>query len=208
MHYALAQQLTAMMALGDQSNDKKDNDMPFKIKEDEVRKDLDAKGVKVEKFETKTEGDQSHFYVTISFDNITNLNQTKTFSKMPFSWKKEGNINTFSQTLIGEKKKEEAGEQFGRQMAQAMLGNAKFTYKVTFPEKVLPAPDTNGKIADDGKTVTWEFPLTEISAGEDKVMTAKFKSSGFPILLVAGIGGAALLIIIGIALGIMIGRKK
>src|SRR5262245_28366593 len=65
MHYSLAQQLTAMMALGSQSNDKKENEMPFKIKEDEVRKDLQAKGVRVDKFETKTEGDQSHFYVSI-----------------------------------------------------------------------------------------------------------------------------------------------
>jgi hypothetical protein len=211
MHYSLSQQLTAMMAMGDQSSGKKeDNQMPFKIKEDEIRKDLQAKGVKVEKFEQKTEGDQSHFYVTISFDNITDLNQTKTFAKMPFQWKKDGSVCTFSQTLIGEKKKENesADDQMGKQMAQAMFGNAKFQFKVKLPNKAMPSPDTNGKIAEDGKTVSWEYPLTELSSGGDKVMTAKFKAGGFPIMLIAGIGGAAVLSIIAFIVVIMIARKR
>jgi hypothetical protein len=211
MHYSLPQQLTAMMAMGDQSTEKKeDNQMPFKITEDEVKKDLAAKGVKVEKFETKTEGDKNHYYVTIAFDNITDLNQTKTFAKMPFQWKKEGSVYTFSQTLMGEKKKEgeNADDAMGKQMAQAMLGNAKFTYKITLPSKALPAPDTNGKIAEDGKTISWEYPLTELSGGGDKVMTAKFKSGGLPIMLIAGIGAAALLSLIAFAVVIMIARKK
>ncbi len=92
MHYSMAQQLVSMMQMGGQAGGgDKEQQMPFKIKENEVKADLQSPGVKVEKFETKTEGDQQHFYVHISFDKVTSLNNTKTFKEMPITWKKEEN---------------------------------------------------------------------------------------------------------------------
>ena len=172
---SMAQQLVSMMQMGGQAagGDNKEQQMPFKIKEDEVKADLKAPGVKVEKFETKTEGDQQHFYVHISFDKVTSLNNTKTFKEMPISWKEENGTVTFTQVLKA-KKKEGAAKAGGddamqKQMAQAMFGNAAFKYSVKLPSKALPSPATNGTIADDGKTVNWTFPLVEMDSG-DKTM--------------------------------------
>lgn len=208
MHYSMAQQLVSMMQMGGAAGGEKDQQMPFKVKEDEVKADLTAPGVKVEKFESKTEGDQQHFYVHISFDKVTNLNNTKTFKEMPISWKEENGTVTFSQVLKA-KKKEAApsgDEAMGKQMAQAMFGNAAFKYSVKLPSKALPSPATNGTISEDGKSVSWSFPLVELDSG-DKVMTASFKSGlGIKTLvIVLGVGFLVLLGLIGI---IMMMRKK
>jgi len=212
MHYSMAQQLVSMMQMGGQAagGDNKEQQMPFKIKEDEVKADLKAPGVKVEKFETKTEGDQQHFYVHISFDKVTSLNNTKTFKEMPISWKEENGTVTFTQVLKA-KKKEGAAKAGGddamqKQMAQAMFGNAAFKYSVKLPSKALPSPATNGTIADDGKTVNWTFPLVEMDSG-DKTMTASFKS-GMGMKMVAIIAGAGFLVLLGLIGIIMMMRKK
>jgi hypothetical protein len=210
MHYSMAQQLVSMMSMGDQGGGGSDQEMPFKLKEEEVKKDLAAQGVKVDKFETKTEGDQQHFYVHISFDNIANLNQTQTFKDMQFGWTDADGVITYTQTLKGKPKKEgEADDPQAKQMAQAMFGSAAFKYTVKLPSKALPAPDTNGTIAEDGMTVSWSYPLVELDSG-DKVMTAKFKSGGLPfsIGMIAIVAGAVLLSLIGLAFIIMVMRKK
>lgn len=211
IHYSLAQQLVAMMAMGDQSSGEQKQDMPFKVTEAEIRKDLTVKGVRIDKFEQKTEGDQANFYVTVSFDNIKDLNQSEMFKKMPFDWNKNGDITTFTQTLKGntEKKDESSGnDQMGKQMAQAMFGNAAFKFKVVLPAKAMPSPDTNGTIGEDGKTISWTVPLVEaMDKKTDTVMTAKFKS-GFPMMWILGIAGAGILFLIAVAVIIMVMRKK
>ena len=155
--------------------------MPFKLKEEEVKADFTAPGVKVEKFETKTEGDQQHFYVHLSFDKVTSLNKTKTFKEMPVTWKEDGWNHHIFTSIESEEKgwrlRPRATMRWQKQMAQAMFGNAAFKYKVKFPSKALPSPETNGTIAEDGQTVSWSFPLVEMDSG-DKVMTARFKSGG------------------------------
>lgn len=212
MHYSMASQLVSMMQMGGSKTGEgeSENEMPFKTKEEEVKADLAASGVKVEKFETKTEGDQQHFYVHLSFDNVTNLNKTKTFKDMQITWKEDGGVTTFSQVLKGKKKAAggtEGDEQMGKQMAQAMFGNAAFKYNVKFPAKVLPAPDTNGTISEDGTSVSWSFPLIEMESG-DKVMTAKFKSGGLSMKTLAIIAGAGFLTLIGLIGIILMMRKK
>lgn len=213
MHYSLSQQLVAMMQMGGQQNggDDKSKDMPFKLKEDEVRKDLNAPGVKVEKFETKTEGENQHFYVTLSFNKITDLNQTKTFKEMPFEWSERDGKVYYKQTLKnkdeGKSKEGKPEDEMAKNMAKAMFGNAAFTFKVTLPSKALAAPDTNGTIAEDGKTVSWTFPLVELT-DSSKVMTTAFKAGGFPLGMIALIGGAALLSIIGLVIVILFARKS
>ncbi|HSP07641.1 MAG TPA: hypothetical protein VLR94_10725 [Acidobacteriota bacterium] len=213
MHYSLSQQLVAMMSMGGNQGggDEKTKDMPFKLKEDEVRADLKAAGVKVEKFETKTEGENQHFYVHIAFDKITALNQTKTFKEMPFEWtEKDGTIRV-KQTLKGKNEGKPAGEkkpedEMAKNMAKAMFGNAAFTFKMTLPSKALPAPDTNGTIAGDGRTVSWTFPLVDLG-DSSKDMTAAFKAGGFPLKMIALIGGAAILSLIALVVVIMFARK-
>jgi hypothetical protein len=208
IHYSLAQQLVGMMAMGAQEPDKK-QEMPFKVNEADIRKDLTVKGVKVEKFEQKTEGDQTHFYITVSFDNIKDLNQSEMFKNMPFDWTKSGNVTTFTQTLKGnkEKKEESSNDQMGKQMAQAMFGNSAFKFKVKLPAKALPSPDTNGTIADDGKTVSWSVPLVDaMDKKTDTLMTAKFKT-GLPMAWILGIGAAGLLFLIAV-IGIVTVMRK
>jgi hypothetical protein len=207
MHYSIPQQLFAMMQMGQDSGEKKE-EMPFKFKESEIRSDLTAPGVTVDKVEQKAEGDQQHFFVTLSFKKITDLNQTKSFAKMPFTWKEEeGNI-LFQQVLIGEKKEGEANP-MGDQMASAMMGNAKFTFKVTLPAKALPAPDTNGTIQQDGKTVVWEYPILEASKGQ--TMTAKFKAGGFGLpfspLVLGAIAGGLFISVIALVIIIKLAKK-
>jgi hypothetical protein len=210
MHYSMASQLVSMMEMGGSSGGEGENEMPFKLKEEEVKKDLTAPGVKVEKFETKTEGDQQHFYVHLTFDKVTSLNNTKTFKDMQITWKEDGGVTTFSQVLKGKKKTEGAtqgDDQMGKQMAQAMFGNAAFKYNVKFPAKVLPPPDTNGTISEDGQSVSWSFPLVEMESG-DKVMTAKFKSGGLSMKTLAIIAGAGFITLIGLIGIILMMRKK
>jgi hypothetical protein len=209
IHYSLAQQLVGMMAMGQASGDQK-KDMPFKVNEPEIRKDLGVKGVRIDKFEQKTEGDQTHFYITVSFDNIQDLNQSEMFKKMPFSWTKSGSVTTFTQTLQGnkEKKEEAANDQMGKQMAQAMFGNAAFKFTVKLPGKALPSPDTNGTIDADGKTVSWSVPLVEaMDKKTDTVMSAKFKT-GFPVMWILGIAGGGILFLIAVMVIVMVMRKK
>ncbi|MGH9857735.1 MAG: hypothetical protein ACRD4B_07825, partial [Acidobacteriota bacterium] len=95
------------------------------------------------------------------------------------------------------------------QMASAMLGNAKFKFMVTLPSKALPAPDTNGTIQEDGKTVVWEWPLLEASKGQ--TMVAKFEKGGFnlPISmpLLAAIGGGVVISVIALIIVIIMARK-
>lgn len=212
IHYSLAQQLVGMMAMGgqDSGEQKQDQEMPFKVTEADIRKDFSMKGVKVEKFEQKTEGDQAHFYITVSFENIKDLNQSETFKNMPFDWVKSGNVTTFTQTLKGnkEKKEESADDQMGKQMAQAMFGNSAFKFKVTLPAKALPSPDTNGTIAEDGKTVSWNVPLVDaMDKKTDTLMTAKFKT-GFPMMWILGIAGAGILFLIAVFVIVTVMRKK
>jgi hypothetical protein len=207
MHYSIAQQLYAMMQMSDGSQQQgKEDEMPFKFKESEIRADMNAPGVTVEKVEQKAEGDQQHFYVHIKFNKITDLNQTKAFQKMKFEWNETGDNVVFRQVLEGDKKQTEENP-MGDQMASAMLGNAKFKFTVTLPSKALPAPDTNGTIQEDGKTVVWEWPLLEASKGQ--TMVAKFEKGGFhlpismPLLAAIGIGVVvsviALIIVISVA---------
>jgi hypothetical protein len=209
MHYSMAQQLVSMMQMGGSAGGEKDQQMPFKIKEDEVKADLTAPGVKVDKFESKTEGDQQHFYVHISFDKATSLNNTKTFKEMPITWKEENGTVTLTQVLKAKKKDKAAeggDEAMGKQMAQAMFGNAAFKFAIKLPSKALPSPATNGTIAEDGKTVNWTFPLVELDSG-DKVMTASFKT-GLGIKTLAIVLGAGFLVLLGLIGIIMMMRKK
>ena len=210
MHYSIAQQLYGMIQMSegaDQSGQKED-EMPFKFKEADVRKEMEAPGVTVEKFETKAEGDQQHFYVHLKFDKLTSLNQAKGFQKMKFEWTEADDSITFRHVLEGDKKQPEQNP-MGDQMASAMLGNAKFKFQVTLPGKAKPAPDTNGTIQQDGKTVVWEWPLLEASKGQ--TMVAKFEKGGFnlpfslPIL--AAIGGGVIVAVVALIIVISMARK-
>ncbi len=182
--------------------------MPFKFKEADIRTDMQAPGVTVEKIESKAEGDQQHFYVNVKFNKLTDLNQTKPFQKMKFEWTESDKDVTFKHVLEGDKKKPEENP-MGDQMASAMLGNAKFKFHVTLPGKALPSPDTNGTIQEDGKTVVWEWPLLEASKGQ--TMVAKFEKGGFnlpfsmPIL--AAIGGGVLISVVALIIVISMARK-
>ena len=208
MHYSIPQQLHAMMELGQDTQQDKKDEMPFKFKEAEIRTDLSAPGVTVDKVESKAEGDQQHYYVHVSFKKLTDLNQTKPFQKMKFQWIEENKKVTFQQTLEGDKKQSEDNP-MGDQMASAMLGNAKFTFKVKLPGKALPSPDTNGTIQEDGKTVLWSYPLLEASKGQ--VMIAKFEKGGFNLPfsmpVIAAIGGGLVISVIALIVIISMARK-
>ena len=209
MHYSIAEQLYAMMQMGDASDQgKQEDEMPFKFKEDEIRADMQAPGVTVEKVEQKAEGDQQHFYVHVKFNKLTDLNQTKPFQKMKFEWNETGDHVVFRQVLEGDKKQTEENP-MGDQMASAMLGNARFKFNVTLPGKALPAPDTNGTIQEDGKTVVWDWPLLEASKG--KTMVAKFEKGGFsfPIgmPLMIAIGAGVVISVVALIIVISVARK-
>lgn len=209
MHYSISEQLSSMIAMsGGQQQEGKD-EMPFKFKENEIRDALQADGVQVKKVEMKAEGGLQHVYVTINFKKITDLNQTKTFKEMPFEWVEEGKVIAFTHTLRNKNPQGNgSGEstQMGDQMAQTMLGNAAFNFKVKLPGKAVPAPDTNGTILEDGKTVTWRFPLVEMGQG-DKLMTAKFKKGGLPLGLIGLAAGAFLISMIAAVIVIIFARK-
>jgi hypothetical protein len=143
----------------------------------EVPQQYQAKGVTVKKAEAETNASDStrHMRVTLEFDDITALSNTKGFKGTKFTFVRTGNNIVFKQVM-------EANSSAGG------LGLEKYaiTYVYDMPGTVVSSNAT--KV--EGSTLTWSYKLPELS--KEVMLTATISVGG-------GLSGGMLAAIIGAA---------
>ncbi|UCE26756.1 MAG: hypothetical protein JSW52_10485 [Candidatus Coatesbacteria bacterium] len=85
-------------------------------------------------------------------------------------WKSDGDELVFEQKLINEPAKDMEPEE--AEFTRAMYEGYDYTYAFTV---VMPGPvtETNGSLGDDGRTVTWSWPFSDLTVEYELTMTAK-----------------------------------
>ncbi len=134
----------------------------------------DLDGVTVEenwvKIEEEGEERREHSRLALAFDKVERLAGRGVFEKQELSFQKEGNEFAFAQNIRNEPEEEpEEYSEESEELARSLFEGYTFTYSVVMPGRVV---DTNGTVAEDGRTVTWEWPLYEFSNQETIIMTA------------------------------------
>ncbi|MGD8718711.1 MAG: hypothetical protein PVH29_07800 [Candidatus Zixiibacteriota bacterium] len=133
-----------------------------------------VEGVTIEDQWEKVEGEgderQTHSHLVLSFDKIGTLNGTGAFENQEMSFEEKDGKYVFLQTIINEHEedpKEVTPE--SKELARALFEGYTFTYSVEMPGKIT---ETNGTVGEDGRTVTWEWPLYDFASAEKTVMSA------------------------------------
>jgi hypothetical protein len=143
----------------------------------DVPQQYQAQGVTVKEAvsETNTKDSTRHMRVTLAFDNIAMLSNTKGFKGTKFSFEKSGDKTVFKQSM-------EANSSAGG------LGLEKYTitYVYEMPGDVVSSNAT--KV--DGRTLTWTYKLPELS--KEVMLTATISTGG-------GLSGGLLAALIGVA---------
>ncbi len=134
----------------------------------------DLDGVTVEenwvKIEEEGEERREHSRLALAFDKVERLAGRGVFEKQELSFQKEGNEFAFAQNIRNEPEEEpEEYSEESEELARSLFEGYTFTYSVVMPGRVV---DTNGTVAEDGRTVTWEWPLYDFSNQETIIMTA------------------------------------
>jgi len=131
-------------------------------------------GVTVEENWIKLEGEGEdqveHTRLVLGFDDVKKLMGHGVFEDQAMTFEKKGKKYIFAQTITHEPKEgEEEASAESEELARALFEGYTFTYTVAMPGKIV---ETNGTLAEDGRTVTWEWPLYEFTQQEEIVMTA------------------------------------
>lgn len=131
-------------------------------------------GVTVEENWVKIEGEgderREHTRLVLAFDKVERLAGRGVFEKQELSFQKEDDEFAFTQTIQNERTKEpQEYSKESEELARSLFEGYTFTYTVVMPGRVV---DTNGTRGEDGRTVTWEWPLYDFSNQEKIVMTA------------------------------------
>lgn len=131
-------------------------------------------GVTVEENWVKIEGEEDeqreHTRLVLTFDKVESLAGHGVFEKQELSFQKEDDEFAFTQTIRNEPEKEpQEYSDESEELARSLFEGYTFTYAVVMPGRVV---DTNGTLGEDGRTVTWEWPLYDFSNQEKIVMTA------------------------------------
>jgi hypothetical protein len=133
---------------------------------------LDGVTVKENWVKIEGEGDErrEHSRLALAFDKVERLAGRGVFEKQELSFQKEGDEFAFEQNIRNEPKEEpEEYSEESEELARSLFEGYTFTYTVVMPGRVV---DTNGTPGEDGRTVTWEWPLYDFSNQEKIVMTA------------------------------------
>jgi hypothetical protein len=135
----------------------------------------DLKGVTIEEnwAEVEGEGEEQfeHTHLALSFDNVEKLNGRGVFEDQELTFRKKGGGFIFKQVIWNEREEEpEETSKESEELARSLFEGYTFTYTVVMPGPVV---DTNGTLAEDGRTVTWEWPLYDFANLEEVEMTAE-----------------------------------
>jgi hypothetical protein len=131
-------------------------------------------GVTIEENWIKMEGEGEdrveHTRLILGFDDVGKLAGHGVFEDQGMSFEKKGKKYTFTQTITHEREEEEEETSAeSEELARSLFEGYTFTYSVVMPGKIV---ETNGTLGEDGRTVTWEWPLYEFTQQEEIVMTA------------------------------------
>jgi hypothetical protein len=134
----------------------------------------DLEGVKIEENWTKVEGEgdekREHTHLVLAFDKVETLNGFGVFKNQQLSFENAGPKFVFTQVIRNERADdEEEASPESEELARTLFEGYTFTYTLTMPGNVS---ETNGTLSDDGRTVTWEWPLYDFSNQEEITMTA------------------------------------
>jgi hypothetical protein len=134
----------------------------------------DLEGVKIEENWTELEGEgeerREHTHLVLSFDKVERLNGHGAFKNQKLTFQKNGDEFSFKQVIHNDRKEEqEESTEESEELARTLFEGYTFTYTVVMPGRVV---DTGGTVGDDGRTVTWEWPLFEFANEEEIIMTA------------------------------------
>lgn len=131
-------------------------------------------GVTVEESWVKVEGEEDerreHSRLVLAFDKVESLAGHGVFEEQELSFQKDGDEFAFTQTIQNELEKEpQEYSKESEELARSLFEGYTLTYTVVMPGRVA---DTNGTLGEDGRTVTWEWPLYDFSNQEKIIMTA------------------------------------
>jgi hypothetical protein len=132
------------------------------------------KGVTIEENWTKVEGEEDnrreHTRLVLTFDKVERLNGRGVFENQKLSFKKKGKEFAFTQVIRNEQKEEtEDYAEESEELARTLFEDYTLTYTVVMPGRVT---DADGAVGDDGRTVTWQWPLYDFSNEEEITMKA------------------------------------
>jgi hypothetical protein len=131
-------------------------------------------GVTIEENWARLEGEgeerREHTRLVLSFDKVERLNGLGIFQNQNLTFQKKGDEFAFRQFIRNEREeeKEESTEE-SEELARTLFEGYTFTYTVVMPGRVI---DTGGTVGEDGRTVTWEWPLYDFANEDEIVMTA------------------------------------
>lgn len=132
------------------------------------------KGVTIEENWTKIEGEgdnrREHTRLVLNFDEVERLNGHGVFKNQQLSLKKKSKEFVFTQVIhnVQKERSEEYSEE-SEKLARTLFEGYTITYTVVMPGRVV---DADGTVNDDGRSVTWEWPLYDFSNEEEIIMTA------------------------------------
>jgi len=138
----------------------------------------ELEGVTIEENWARTEGEgddrREHTRLALAFKDVGTLSGRGIFENQDLTFDKKGKDYVFAHE-IRNVRKEAAGEtaeetsEESEELARALFEGYTFTYTVVMPGKVT---ETNGTVGEDGRTVTWKWPLYDFAQQEEIVMTA------------------------------------
>jgi hypothetical protein len=133
-----------------------------------------VEGVSVEEQWEKVEGEgderQTHSHLVLSFDNIGVLNGLGAFENQEIAFEEKDGNYVYSQIIVNEHEDDpEEATPESEELARSLFEGYTFTYTVEMPGEII---ETNGTVGEDGRTVTWEWPLYDFASAEKTVMTA------------------------------------
>jgi hypothetical protein len=134
----------------------------------------DLAGVRIEenwvKVESEGEERLEHTRLVLAFDDVAKLNGHGAFTNQKITFQKDGDEFLFKQQIIKERTEEPAeSTPETEELARVLFEGYTFTYTLVMPGRVVAS---NGTVADDGRTVTWEWPLYELAHLDEIEMTA------------------------------------
>lgn len=110
-----------------------------------------------------------HHHVTFNVESPDALEELPSFGESgSVKWETKSGEVTFEQRIRNDTEEYEATED--EELMRSLFEGYTWTYEVVMPG---PITQTNGTVGADGRTVTWTWPLFDITLLEEIVMTAK-----------------------------------
>jgi len=187
-----------------------DSDTMEGFDENSIRKDFEGiNGVKVIDSKSYSEDGSQWTEVTLKFESLEDLSKVKdNVDQGDFigrlSMQKESDGNHHFTRTIALDDSEPNSDEFSSKMLKSMMGKYSWTYKTTFPGKVLSANTSDENIDKKNNTVTWTFSFGSLMQGP-QVMEATIAPAGNSTIWILAFG---IIILVGIVMFVIRRRPR